>query len=73
MAPFWSHYYLRVNRNGLMQLYEYIADAIGTRKKIDDNAFSEFKVKKNKSGSNTLLIKPDGKKYMMIDLNKLRR
>lgn len=56
-----------------MQLYEYIAEAIPKNNNESKNAFSGFKVKKNKNKTNTLIIKPDGERYLIVDLNRLRR
>ena len=56
-----------------MKLYEYIADVLEDTKKTKNSQFNDFKVKKNKSGTSTLITRPNGEKYMMVDLNKLRR
>lgn len=58
-----------------MQLYEYIVGVIEEEENegIEDKSFKDFKIKKNKSGTNTMLTKPNGEKYLIVDLNKLRR
>ncbi len=55
-----------------MKLYEYIAEAIKDKNE-NKGAFDNFKIKSNKSKTNTLITKPDGEQYLIVDLSKLRR
>jgi NAD+--asparagine ADP-ribosyltransferase len=56
-----------------MQLYEYIAESKKTVSSQNIDPFPDFIVKNNKAKTNTLITKPDGKKYLIVDLDKLRR
>jgi hypothetical protein len=57
-------------RNASMQVYEYMTEVVKNGKTMK---FGQLKITKNKSGVSALITKPNGEKYLMVDMDKLRR